>query len=550
MTAATAPKAPSPLGIPIFRTVWIASLVSNLGGLIQSVGASWLMTSLTPSPTLVALVQASTTLPIMLLSLPAGALADNAEQRKVMICAQSFMLLVSVVLAIFAWNGLLSPWLLLGFTFLIGIGTALNNPAWQASVGEMVPRASLSSAVSLNAMGFNIARSAGPALGGAIVAAAGAATAFLINALSYIGLILVLARWRPPPRPAQLPRERIGVAVEAGIRYVSMSPHLRVVMLRAAIFGVTASAISALMPLVARDHVGGGAFTYGVLLGAFGIGAMGGALGGRHLRERRSTEGVATIGILLTATGMLVTGFSYILPLTVLALMAAGGGWVIVLSTFNVTVQLSSPRWVVGRALSIYQMATFGGMALGSWVSGELADMDGVGVALVVAGAVQAGAALLALRFPLPQVDQLNLDPLSRWQEPQIAVPIQPRSGPIVVTIEYLIDKADVPAFLSEMAERRRIRIRDGGRHWTLLRDLGEAELWIERYHVATWVDYVRLNQRRTHADAANSERLAALHKGPLPLRVHRMIERQTGLLGNPMSGQIGDPLTDPTRSS
>ena len=550
MTELQPTRAPSPLAIPIFRMVWIASIFSNFGGLIQSVGASWLMTSLTHSPTMVALVQASTTLPIMLLSLLAGAIADNVQQRTVMLCAQIFMLAVSVVLTMFAWTGGLTPWLLLGFTFLIGIGTALNNPAWQSSVGEMVPRASLPAAVSLNSMGFNIARSVGPAIGGAIVAAAGAAAAFLLNAVSYLGLIGVLLSWRQPARAQTLPRERIGVAVEAGIRYVSMSPHLRVVMLRAAVFGITGSAISALMPIVARDHIGGGALTYGILLGGFGIGAIGGALYSRRQRERRYNEGVATTGTLVMATGTIVASVSYMLPLTIVALMLCGAGWVITLSTFNVTVQMSSPRWVVGRALSIYQMAAFGGMSLGSWLSGELADWGGVGTALAVAGGVQVASALLALRFPLPQVEALNLDPLSRWQEPDVAVPIQPRSGPIVVTIEYRIDERDVPAFLTAMAERRRIRIRDGARHWSLLRDLGEADLWMERYNVATWVEYVRHNQRRTQADAATSERLMALHKGPEPVRVHRMIERQTGALGTPVSGQIGDPLTDPTRSS
>ncbi len=550
MTELQPTRAPSPMAIPIFRMVWIASVVSNFGGLIQSVGASWLMTSLTHSPTMVALVQASTTLPIMLLSLLAGAIADNVEQRKVMLCAQLFMLVVSVILAIFAWTGELTPWLLLGFTFLIGIGTALNNPAWQASVGEMVPRTSLPAAVALNSMGFNIARSVGPAIGGAVVAAAGAAAAFLLNAVSYIGLIGVLIGWRPPARPQTLPRERIGVAVEAGIRYVSMSPHLRVVMLRAAVFGLTGSAISALMPILARDHMSGGALTYGILLGAFGVGAVIGALCSRKLRERWSNEGVATIGILVMAAGTLASSVSYLLTLTIPALMLCGAGWVVTLSTFNVTVQMSSPRWVVGRALSIYQMAAFGGMALGSWISGELAAWDGVGTALAIAGFVQIVSALLAFGFPLPQVEQLNLDPLSRWQEPDVAVPIQPRSGPIVVTIEYRIDEGDVSEFLVVMAERRRIRIRDGARHWSLLRDLGEADLWIERYNVATWVEYVRHNQRRTHADATTTERLIALHKGPEPVRVHRMIERQTGALGTPVSGQIGDPLTDPTRSS
>jgi len=544
------PPSVSPFSIPIFRMVWIASLISNFGGLIQSVGASWLMTSLTRDPALVALVQASTTLPIMLLSLLAGAIADNMEQRAVMLWAQSFMLAVSAALSIFAWQGMLSPWLLLGFTFLIGVGTALNNPAWQASVGEMVPRATLPAAVALNSMGFNVARSLGPALGGLIVAAAGAAAAFLANAISYLGLIGVLLRWSPAKRESSLPRESIGVAMEAGIRYAAMSPHLQVVIVRSALFGLGGIGLQALLPLVARDHVRGGALTYGLLLGAFGVGAVLGGLSSGRLRGRLSNEGVATSGMLAMAAGTLMTGLSHLLPLTIIALMLCGAGWLLTLSTFNVTVQMASPRWVVGRALSLYQMAAFGGMALGSWLSGELADRYGVGAALEIASLFQLLVTLLATRMPLPQVEALNLDPLSRWTEPDIAVSIKPRSGPIVITIEYRIDNPDIPAFLTEMAERRRIRIRDGARHWTLLRDLEDEALWLERYHVATWVDYVRHNQRRTHADAANTERLLALHKGPRPLNVRRMIERQTGALGTPVSGQIGDPLTDPTRSS
>ena len=247
----TAAPPPSAFRHAIFRQVWVASLFSNFGALVQAVGAAWLMTTLSSSPQQVALVQASTTLPIMLLSLWAGAVADNHDRRLVMLGAQCFMLLVSITLAVCAWFGVLTPWLLLGFTFLIGCGGAFNNPAWQASVGDMVPRSVLPNAVALNSMGFNIARSVGPAIGGAIVAAAGAAAAFVLNAFTYVGLIVVLLRWRPERAPRRLPRERTGIAMSAGLRYVAMSPDLRLVMLRAALFGVAASAVPALMPLIA-----------------------------------------------------------------------------------------------------------------------------------------------------------------------------------------------------------------------------------------------------------------------------------------------------------
>ncbi|MFT3967726.1 MAG: MFS transporter, partial [Sphingobium sp.] len=312
----SSPPDPSPLALPVFRAIWISSLASNFGGLIQSVGASWMMTSLGASPQMIALVQTSTTLPIMLLSLWAGAIADNLDRRKVMLGAQSFMLAVSFLLAVGAYMGLLTPWLLLVLTFLIGCGTALNGPAWQASVGDMVPRALLPSAVALNSMGFNIARSVGPALGGTIVAIGGAATAFLANAVSYVGLIGVLTRWRPAYPPRKLPRERLGVAMGAGLRYVAMSPPIRRVMFRAALFGVAAAAVPAMMPLVARDVIGGGPVTFGLLSGAFGVGAVGGALLSGQLRRRLSAERITQIAGTALAAGAGAAGLSSLLVLT------------------------------------------------------------------------------------------------------------------------------------------------------------------------------------------------------------------------------------------
>jgi predicted MFS family arabinose efflux permease len=528
-------------------------MASNFGGLIQSVGASWMMTSLSGSPQMIALVQTSTSLPIMLLSLWAGAVADNLDRRKVMLAAQTFMLLVSLVLAAGAVLGILSPWLLLSLTFLIGCGTAVNGPAWQASVGDMVPRPALPAAVAMNSMGFNIARSVGPALGGAIVAIGGAAAAFFINALSYLGLIGVLARWHPDIPPRALPRERLGVAMTAGLRYVAMSPNLMRVMFRAALFGLAASAVPALMPLVARDVIQGGPLTYGVLLGSFGLGAVGGALSSGWLRTHMSTEAITRIATLAVAIGAGATGASSLIPVTLVALALAGAGWVLALSTFNVTVQISSPRWVVARAIALYQMAAFGAMAAGSWLFGAVADVHGPVIALHAAAAVQFAGLLVALVLPLPGAADINLDPQDRWREPDTEVPIEPRSGPIVITIEHRVAEHNVVAFLAAMNERRRIRMRDGARRWTLLRDLGDPKLWIERYDVPTWLDYVRHNQRRTHADAANSETLRQLRMEEGEPVVHRMIERQTSMpsiFRTPDTRELREPMTDPTRSS
>ncbi|RWD63288.1 MFS transporter [Mesorhizobium sp.] len=512
----------------IFRAVWAASLVSNFGGLIQGVGAAWMMTTIATSPYQVALVQASTTLPIMLFALVAGAIADSFNRRKVMLVAQTFMLVVSALLTLFTWQGWMTPWTLLAFTFLIDSGTALNSPSWQASVGDMVPRAKVPAAVALNSLGFNITRSVGPAIGGVIVAAAGAAAAFAANAVSYVGLIAVLARWKPALPEQTLPRESLGAAMGAGLRYVAMSPNIAKVLVRGSAFGFSAGAVLALLPLVARDVVKGDALTYGIMLGAFGIGAVGGALISVRLRQLLSSEVMVRMAFAGFALCALNAAVSHNGWQTSAGLLIGGACWVIALSHFNVTVQMSTPRWVVGRVLSIYQTATFGGIALGSWIWGVVADAHGAETALIAAAVAMLAGAAIGFVLPLPKQTVLNLDPLNRFKEPTLSLDLKPRSGPIAVMIEYIIREDDVPEFLATMAERGRIRRRDGARNWTLARDLENPSVWIEHYHTPTWVEYIRHNRRATHADAVVGERIRALHSGENPPRVRRMIERPT----------------------
>lgn len=517
----------APLKNEFYRTIWFASISSNLGGLIQGVGAAWMMASISRSENMVALVQASNTLPIMLFSLLSGAIADSFDRRKVMLLSQLFMLAVSAFLATFAFLGFITPWSLLLFTFLIGSGTALNNPSWQASIGDMVPREDLPAAVSLNSMGFNITRSVGPAIGGMIVAVAGAAAAFAVNTLSYFALIFALYRWRPEVPQSTLPREQLGAAVSAGLRYVAMSPNIGKVLFRSFVFGLTAVAILALLPIVARDLVGGGPLTYGAMLGAFGAGAIGGALANARLREILSSEDIVRCAFAGFALSAAVTGVSTSGWLTGIALLLAGACWVLALSLFNTVVQLSAPRWVVGRALSLYQTATFGGMATGSWLWGQVAENHGAGNALLASSMLMILGVAIGFWLAMPAFASLDLDPLNRFNVPPLRLEIKPRSGPIVVQIDYEIDDEDLPEFLAVMVERRRIRIRDGARNWTLMRDLENPDIWTESYHTPTWVDYVRHNQRRTKADAETTDRLLALHRGAAKPRVHRMIERQ-----------------------
>ncbi len=518
----------APFADPTFRAIWIASLISNFGGLIQSVGAAWMMTAISASDDMVALVQASTSLPIMLFSLACGAVADNFNRRKVMLIAQAFMLVVSAILSVLAYLGLVTPWLLLAFTFLIGCGTALNNPSWQASVGDIVPRRDLAAAVALNSVNFNITRSVGPAIGGLIVAAAGAAAAFAVNALSYLALILVLFRWRPEVPTDNLPRESLGSAMAAGLRYVAMSPNIEKVLLRSFVFGFATISILALLPLVARDLPNGGPLLYGILLGAFGCGAIAGAFASARLRKTMSAEWIVRssfAGFAVCAAALATAPNAW---QACGALLLGGACWVLALALFNVTVQMSTPRWVVGRALAIYQTATFGGMALGSWVWGVAAEGYSAEQALLAAAAVMIAGGLLGLALPLPEDMALNLDPTNRWIEPPLALDLKPRSGPIVIMIEYIIREENTRAFLDAMTERRRVRGRNGARNWTLSRDLENPQSWMESYHLPTWLEYRRHNHRTTYADAVVGDRIRALHSGTEPPRVHRMIERPT----------------------
>jgi MFS family permease len=301
-----------------------------------------------------------------------------------------------------------------------------------------------------------------------------------------------------------------------------------IVILRGFAFGVSAVAILALLPLVARDLLDGSALVFGVLLGAFGIGAILGGLANGWLRARLSSEAVVRLAFIGMGLAACLVGISRSVWLTSLVLLPAGASWVLALSLFNVVVQLSTPRWVVGRVLSIYQTAIFGGMTAGGWIWGALSQGFDVPTALYAAAAASVAGAAIGLRFRLPALSAQNLDPLNQFQEPPTQLGIQPRSGPIFILIEYDIDQADVPAFLAVMTDRRRIRIRDGARHWVLLRDVENPNLWKEAYHVPTWADYLRHNQRRTRMDADVTERLIALNRRATKPQVRRMIERET----------------------
>lgn len=373
----------APFRFPAFRAIWTANMLSNMGSMVQSVAAAWLMTRLTDAHWLVALVQASTTLPILLFGVFAGAIADNFDRRRVMLTAQIGMLIVSGVLAFVTWQKAITPFGLLALVLLVGVGTALNGPAWQASVRAQVGRADLPHAISLNTISFNLARSVGPALGGLLISIWDISLAFAINALSYGILIAVLLRWKPEVAPpARTPMLR-GIA--DGIRFCVTTPSLRNVLLRGAIVGVGVAAYQALLPVIVQERLHGNEVGFGSLLGAFGVGSILFALPVSKARRRFGSERVIGMGIFAFALATLMLAFSHSLLPAVPAALLAGAGWVVVMTTLNVAMQVRSPDAILGRCLSIYQAVTFGGMAVGAVLWGTVSDWLGLQATLLMA---------------------------------------------------------------------------------------------------------------------------------------------------------------------
>jgi MFS family permease len=514
-----------------FLRIWSASLVSNFGSLIQAVGASWLMTKLATSAEFVALVQASTSLPIMLLALPSGAIADIWDRRVIMLIAQSLMISVSILLAVITYSGHIGPWSLLVLTFLLGCGTALYGPAWQSSVGEQVQREHIPAAVALNTMSYNMARTAGPAIGGVIVATAGAPFAFVVNAMTYVGLIITLALWKRPKTESQLPPESMLMAIRAGLRYCRLSPAIRAVLLRGFLLGALGSSFWALLPLLARVLVGGSARTFGVLFGTFGCGAVIGALSSSTARQRFANETLARAGIVAFGLTAGISALSPWMALTLFGFLIGGAAWVIMLTSFNITIQLSSPRWVTGRALAVYQMAVFGGMASGSWMWGEIAAGYGLRMALAISALLLWASSLVGLFARLPQTEGLNLAPSRGPMKFTPAIELGPESGRVIVTIEYRVAEEDQAAFGQAMRELQRIRRRDGARRWMLMQDMSQPELWLERFHSPSWVEHQRRYHRFTVADEEIARRVVAFHRGEGPPRVRHLLERPPGEL-------------------
>ena len=523
------PSILDPLKEKTYRAIWSASVLSNFGQLIQGVGAAWAMTRLTTAPDMVALVQTASMLPLMLVSLPAGAIADMFDRRKVALTGLGFACASASGLTLCALLHLITPWLLLTFCFLIGSGVALYSPAWQSSIRQQVSPRNLPAAIALGSISYNVARSFGPAVGGLLVAAFGAVAAFATNALAYIPLILVFTGWRLKNPPPRLPPERIGRAIVSGLRYSIHSPPIRIILVRTFVSGVAGSSIAALTPLVAKTLLSGNAETYGVLLGAYGIGAVIGALFTAKLRGRMETEHAVWMCALITGSMIVVIGLSRNLYLTCAAMFLAGALWMLIVALFNISVQLSAPRWVTARVVSSYQGAMTGGVAIGAWVWGHLATADGVDAALIASGIAVALTPMIGFWLRIPNITASDANMADLIDLPEIQLRLTPRSGPIVIELDYRVDVAQARAFYGVMQKIRSIRLRTGGFSWSLSRDIGDPQLWTEQYHCPTWGDYLHQRSRMTQADRQVQADASAFRMAGEGVLVRRRLERPFG---------------------
>jgi MFS family permease len=497
--------------------------------LVQSVGAAWLMTQLSGSSTMVALVQTALMLPIMLWSIPAGAAADMYDRRHIALIGLFLSLLSATLQWVMATCNLVTPASLLTFCFFIGSGMALYNPAWQSSVTEQVPAQSLPHAITLNSISFNVARSFGPAIGGVIVAFFGPRAAFFTTALLYPPMIIVLLSWRRTRHPPRLPPERMGRAIVSGVRYIAHSPSIRVVLLRCFVMGFLGGSLTALMPLIARTLLGGGPLVYGVMLGSFGVGAIGGALLVPYVRKRFHKERAIGGCAIILGISMIMAGTSRWLALTIPFLFLAGAMWMVSVALFNISVQTSSPRWVAGRVLAAFQASVTGGVALGSWLWGGVAHTQGVSGALLISAVLMLMSSLLGLRFRLPDTSAAVVDATVSPVDPELSLALSPLSGPIIIEVEYSISTEHAREFYQLMEKMQLVRKRNGAYGWSIARDVANAELWIERFRCPTWMEYLRLRGRSTQAELDLQRLAREYHQGGAPPRVRRMLERPFG---------------------
>ena len=494
---------------------------------MQDVGESWLMTSLTLSPMLVALVETAGNLPVVFAALPAGALADIVDRRRLLMVMQVWMMIVAAAMGTMALIGWMTPNRLLSLTFLLGIGTAVSNPAWQAITPELVRPEDLPAALSLSGVAINIARAIGPAIGGLIVAASGPWAVFFLNAGSFLSVFLVVYFWQPLPRTSKLPPEEFISAMRAGVRYLRHSPELQSVFIRCGAFIVCASALWALLPQQARRGLGLSSFGYGVLLGCLGFGAIMGAWLLPRVRERVGANQMIAGGTTLFVLASIALAYVRSFALLALALTLGGIAWISVLSVFNVSAQTPTPSWVRARVMAIYLLVFTGGLALGSAAWGFVAARLGISNALSLSAIGLVVGLLGTWRYRLVTRKNLSLAPSMHWPEPVMLIETDAGEGPAITSVEYRIDPKTAEEFLEAMKEMKQMRLRDGAIRWNVLRDSADPERYVEVFVTESWGEHLRQHERVTSRDREVEQRVQALHRGPIPPKITHLIAEQ-----------------------
>jgi predicted MFS family arabinose efflux permease len=493
---------------------------------MQNAAAGWLMAGLTQDAFIVSLVQVATMLPVVLLGLPAGALADIMDRRKLLIAVNGALAVIVAALGSYVWLGRVTPEILLIFTFLVGAGSALIAPAWQAIVPSLVPRKDLQAAISLNSVGVNISRAVGPALAGIIIGVLGLAAPFWLNALSTLGVIAVLLWWRPAENTEHhLPPERFHSTLRIGWRHARHNRHLTATLMRAAGFFVFASAYWALLPLVARDQIASGPQLYGLLLGTIGVGAVGGAFLLPWLKYKLGPDKLVAAATAGTALALLLFGLARSPAVALAAAAMAGVSWIAVLAPLNVSAQVALPAWVKGRGLAIFATVQFGGaMTLGSAFWGQFAKLTSLPAAHFLASADALAVIPILARWQLQTGAAVDLTPSLHWPAPVLSGEAEVDRGPVQIVIEYRIAPEDRETFLATIRELSSERLRDGAYDWDIFEDAAERGRMIETFLVSSWLEHQRQHHRVTSADQDVQARLLQFHKGASPPIVQHLI--------------------------
>lgn len=527
MSTQAVPVQPTPAGsswAPLrnrtFRILWLAQLGSNIGTWMQTVAAQWLLVSNAHAAELVSLVQTASLLPVFFLSLPAGVLADLVDRRRLLYLTSTAMALCVGVLAVLTGVGSIGPALLLAFTFLIGCGSALTGPAWQAIQPDLVPREQIPSAAALSSITVNGARAVGPALAGFLVAWTGPAPVFALNAVSFLGIAAATLVWKEPRKTRRHEAERLGEALTAGLRYLRSAPGVRRVIVRSVLFAAPASALWALLPVAAQQRYHLNASGYGLLLAALGVGAVAGVAVLAWLRTRVPPN-VILAGS--AAVFGLATAALAFLPVAVtgVALVVAGVAWIATLSSLNAAMQVALPAWVRARGMAAYILAFMGAQAVGSTVWGLVAATAGLSVALAVSAGLLIAVAVTVPLLPVhARTTQLDRTPFTDWPTPQLTFEPSPTDGPVLVTIAYQVSPANVDAFVAATGALELARRRTGARTWRLYRDGHSADRYVETFVVASWAEHLRQHDERwTGSDRERFTEVVALTTGEPEVR-------------------------------